>query len=85
MALTSGLNYAIISCGDVLPLRENAVTELHKVFDWSRRSRGLILFFDEADAFLKKRDQVRIGEEMRSALNTFLYRTGNNSKKWRDF
>ncbi|KAF0992405.1 hypothetical protein HZS_6323 [Henneguya salminicola] len=79
LALYSGLSYAILTGGDVVPLREKAVTEIHKVFDWSARNRGLILFLDEADAFLKKRDQVNMGEEMRSALNSFLYRTGGIS------
>eukprot|EP00913_Durusdinium_trenchii_P029787 g27913.t1 len=45
----SGLEYAIMSGGDVAPLEEQAVTELHKLFRWVHRSsRGVLLFIDEA-------------------------------------
>ena len=53
LARTSGLDYAILSGGDVAPLAGGAVTQLHDTFDWAERSRkGLLLFIDEADAFL---------------------------------
>lgn len=88
--------------GDVAPLGRDAVTAIHKVFDWSQTSgRGLLLFIDEADAFLRKRATVmkritidminlsflflflkeKIGEDMRAALNAFLYRTGEQSSR----
>lgn len=32
-----------------------AVTELHKLFDWAEKSSGgAVLFFDEADSFLRR-------------------------------
>ena len=35
------------------PLGGGAVTQLHDTFDWAERShKGLLLFIDEADAFL---------------------------------
>merc|ERR1719188_2658733 len=50
----SGLDYAIMSGGDVGPLGRDAVHELNKLFSWANSSRkGLILFIDEADAFLR--------------------------------
>lgn len=56
LARTSGLDYAIMSGGDVAPLEGKAVTQLHQTFDWAERSqRGLLLFIDEADAFLGRR------------------------------
>ncbi|CAF2814661.1 unnamed protein product [Rotaria sp. Silwood2] len=78
----SGLDYAIMTGGDVAPLGREAVTAIHKVFDWSQTSRrGLLLFIDEADAFLRKRATEKIGEDMRAALNAFLYRTGEQSSR----
>jgi hypothetical protein len=63
LARTSGLDYAIMSGGDVAPLGGKAVTQLHEMFDWSERSRrGLLLFIDEADAFLGRRRWARRGE-----------------------
>lgn len=42
---------------------------------------SVLLFVDEADAFLRKREQERISEGMRATLNAFLYRTGEQSQK----
>jgi ATPase family AAA domain-containing protein 3A/B len=67
--------------GDVAPLGKDAVTEIHKVFDWANStSKGVVLFIDEADAFLRKRSTEKISEDLRNALNAFLYRTGESSK-----
>ena len=96
------------------PLGKDAVTELHKLFDWARHSRkGLLMFIDEAEAFLRapiarvscspwptvwpvtarvsaphilhvtgRRDQDAISEEMRAALNAFLYNTGTETSNF---
>ena len=48
LALQSGLDYAIMSGGDVGPLKSDAVTEIHKLFQWAEASpKGLMLFIDE--------------------------------------
>lgn len=81
LAHSSGLDYAILSGGDVAPLGSRAVTELHKVFDWSRTTRrGLVLLIDEADAFLRNRDDTQMSENLRSSLNALLARTGSQTK-----
>jgi len=78
----SGMDYAILTGGDVAPLGKDGVTEMHKVFDWATNSRkGLLLFVDEADAFLRKRSSELISENLRATLNAFLYRTGDQSNK----
>ncbi|KAL4421615.1 hypothetical protein ABPG75_010906 [Micractinium tetrahymenae] len=80
LARTSGMDYAILSGGDVAPLGGNAVTQLHETFDWAERSRrGLLLLIDEADAFLSRRGG-NISEGSRAAINAFLYRTGEQSR-----
>ncbi|KAJ8614241.1 hypothetical protein CTAYLR_001180 [Chrysophaeum taylorii] len=80
LALSSGLDYAILTGGDVAPLGRDAVTEIHKLFDWARTShRGLLLFIDEADAFLRRRTTEAMSEDLRNAFNAFLYRTGDVS------
>ena len=61
------------------------VTELHKLFDWAESSnKGMILFIDEADAFLRKGrgDQHAMSENMRNALSAFLFRTGTETDKF---
>lgn len=47
------------------------------MFDWAATTRkGVLLFVDEADAFLRRRSTEQMSEELRNALNAFLYRTG---------
>lgn len=76
------MDYAILTGGDVAPMGREGVTAIHKVFDWASSSRrGLLLFIDEADAFLRKRSSEYISENLRATLNAFLYRTGEQSNK----
>ncbi|XP_064160892.1 ATPase family AAA domain containing 3 [Anguilla rostrata] len=83
LAVHSGMDYAIMTGGDVAPMGRGGVTAMHKVFDWANTSRrGLLLFVDEADAFLRKRATERISEDLRATLNAFLYRTGEQSNKF---
>ena len=83
LARHSGLEYAILTGGDVAPLGRDGVTEIHKLFDWASHSRrGLLMFVDEADAFLQKRSNTVMSEDQRNALNAFLYRTGEATDKF---
>ncbi|XP_068588898.1 ATPase family AAA domain-containing protein 3-like [Cebidichthys violaceus] len=83
LALHSGMDYAIMTGGDVAPMGRDGVTAMHKVFDWASTSRrGVLLFVDEADAFLRKRATEKISEDLRATLNAFLYRTGEQSNKF---
>lgn len=86
LAESSGMDYAIMSGGDVGPLGEDAVSQLHGLFRWaSRSSRGLLVFIDEAEAFLSTRgdggDQAS-AEHIRHALNALLYQTGTQSRNF---
>ena len=84
LARCCGLDYAIMSGGDVVPLGPAAVTEIHEVFRWAKSSRrGVMLFIDEAECFLQSRDAGgRMGEEVRSALNALLHQTSSQSTKF---
>ncbi|PIM97231.1 hypothetical protein CDL12_30301 [Handroanthus impetiginosus] len=67
--------------GDVAPLGPQAVTKIHEIFDWAKKSKkGLLLFIDEADAFLCERNSTHMSESQRSALNALLFRTGDQSR-----
>lgn len=87
LAQCSGMDYAIMSGGDVGPLGEDAVNQLHGLFRWAATSqRGLLLFIDEAEAFLSARGTVNmatsdsdINSHRRHALNALLYQTGTQS------
>lgn len=83
LAIHSGMDFAIMTGGDVAPMGKEGVSSIHKLFDWASTSRrGLLLFCDEADAFLRRRNTEIISEDLRSTLNAFLYRTGEQSNKF---
>jgi len=88
LAECSNMDYAVMSGGDVGPLGEDAVNQLHSLFNWAAGSKkGLLLFIDEAEAFLSSRNNS--GEDtgptestsihIRHALNALLYQTGTQS------
>ncbi|CAM9875822.1 unnamed protein product [Scytosiphon promiscuus] len=82
LAACSGMDCAVMSGGDVGPLGKDAVTELHGLFRWAAKSpRGLLLFIDEAEAFLGKRSSAGMSEDTRNALNALLYNTGSASRR----
>merc|ERR1739848_195827 len=84
LAIHSNMDYAIISGGDIAPLGGQAVTEIHSLWNWAEsRDKGMILFIDEADAFLQKRNDKfgKMSESMRATVNAFLMKTGTESKK----
>ena len=78
----SGLDYAIMSGGDVAPLGSSAVTEIHKLFKWVNSSRkGVLLFIDEAESFLSQRTSG-MSENLRNAITALLFHTGTASTKF---
>ncbi|BFZ23194.1 hypothetical protein BsWGS_26233 [Bradybaena similaris] len=83
LAKHSGMDYAILTGGDIAPMGKDAATAMYKVFDWAHTSRkGVVLFIDEADAFLRRRGNESVGEDFRSAVNAFLFKTGEQSNKF---
>jgi ATPase family AAA domain-containing protein 3A/B len=82
LALNTNMKYAIISGGDIAPMGEQGPEAMHKLFDWADTTKGgVILFIDEADAFLQKRNAANsnMSENMRATVNAFLQRTGTPS------
>jgi len=86
LARNSGLDYAIMSGGDIGPLGKDAVDEVNKMFKWANStSKGMILFIDEAEAFLRKgrgSDSANISENARNVLSAFLHHTGTETDKF---
>ena len=77
-----GMDYALMSGGDVGPLGPDAVTQIHTLFSWAKVSpRGVLLFIDEAEAFLASRSKnLLTGENAHNALNALLYNTGGERR-----
>ncbi|KAH0486065.1 MAG: hypothetical protein KVP17_004897 [Porospora cf. gigantea B] len=79
LAKSSGMDYAIMSGGDIGPLGKSAVTELNKLLRWARASsKGSIVFIDEAESFLRqgRGETSSMSEDSRNALSAFLHQTG---------
>ena len=67
--------------GDVGPLGADAVTQIHALFSWAKYSpRGVLLFIDEAEAFLGSRSKETMSESAHNALNALLYNTSGERK-----
>lgn len=78
LASCIGLDYALMSGGDVGPLGADAVTQIHNLFRWAKMSRkGVLLFIDEAECFLSDRKKNCLTENAHNALNALLYNTGS--------
>merc|ERR1719197_2366685 len=78
------MDYAIMSGGDLGPLGREGPNELHKMFGWASDSKkGLVLFVDEADAFLRKgrAGDGSMSEDTRNALSVFLHHTGTENAR----
>jgi len=76
-----GMDYAMCSGGDVGPLGSDGVTQIHNLFRWAKISRkGVLLFIDEAEAFLASRSNSGMSESAHNALNALLYNTGGERK-----
>ena len=81
MAKSIGMDYALMSGGDVAPLGNDAVTQIHNLFRWARFSnKGVLLFIDEAECFLGDRSKTTMSETAHNALNALLYNTGTERK-----
>ncbi|CAK0815742.1 unnamed protein product, partial [Prorocentrum cordatum] len=84
LARESGLDYAVMSGGDLGPLGREGPSELHKLFHWASKSRrGLVLFIDEADAFLRRGrgGDTTMSEDARNCLSVFLHHTGTENAR----
>ena len=76
-----GMDYALMSGGDVGPLGPDAVTQIHNLFTWAKFSRkGVLLFIDEAEAFLGNRSKNVMSESAHNSLNALLYNTGGERR-----
>lgn len=79
LASSCGLDFGIMSGGNVLSLREEAVPELRKVFTWANRFGGFLLFIDEAEAFLSSRSGSVGSVYVQAAVSFFLAQTTESS------
>jgi Holliday junction resolvasome RuvABC ATP-dependent DNA helicase subunit len=75
-----GMDYAIIPGANVSQFlaKGEAVEKINELFAWAEKSsKGIIIFFDEAETFLA--DRKTLSNKAQNALNAFLAKTGTPS------
>ena len=82
LAYESGMDFAFMTGGSIHDLLKTGkvIKRLREVFGWADTcKKGLVLFIDEADAFLCD-PNGEMSEELNAALKAFLNLTGTESK-----
>ena len=85
LAQQSGLEYACMSGSSFSKFKEgDGIQALDELFAWAKNSKnkGLIIFIDEADTFLLKRDNMDPQSKAYQLLNNFLNYTGERSDRF---
>ena len=59
LAMHGGMDYAVMTGGDVAPMGRDGVTAMHKVFDWAQTSRkGIFSIWDVSMTFKRQKNTV---------------------------
>ncbi len=83
LAKESGLEYAFMSGSSFAKFNDgNAINALDELFAWAKQSNGLMLFIDEAETFLSKRENMNPQSKAYLLLNNFLNYTGERSSRF---
>ncbi|MBV8661112.1 MAG: AAA family ATPase [Candidatus Dependentiae bacterium] len=83
LARCSGLEFASMSGSSFSKFQEGeAIEALDELFAWAQRCNGLMIFIDEAEAFLSKRENMDPQSKAYQLLNNFLNYTGQRSNKF---
>lgn len=83
LARRSGMEWAMMSGSSFAKFKEGeGIKALDDLFAWANRSKGLMLFIDEAETFLRDRKGMVAGSEDYKILNNFLNYTGTPSNKF---
>jgi len=83
LARCSGLEFACMSGSSFSKFQEGeAIEALDELFDWANRCNGLLIFIDEAENFLSKRENMDPQSKAYQLLNNFLNYTGQRSNKF---
>jgi len=83
LAKESGLEYAFMSGSSFAKFQDGeGIKELDELFAWAKRSKGLMLFIDEAETFLSKRENMDPQSKAYQLLNNFLNYTGERSSQF---
>lgn len=83
LAKQSGLEYAFMSGSSFAKFKDGeGIEALDELFAWANNTSGLLIFIDEAETFLLKRENMDPQSKAYLLLNNFLNYTGTRSDKF---
>lgn len=83
LAQESGLEWAYMSGSSFSKFENGAGIEaLDELFTWAQKSKGLMIFIDEAESFLATRENMDPTSKAYQLLNNFLNYTGERSNRF---
>ena len=83
LAKRSGMEYACMSGSSFSKFKDGeGIEALDELFAWAQKSKGLLIFIDEAETFLSKRENMDPQSKGYQLLNNFLNYTGTRSDKF---
>lgn len=83
IARESGLAWAQMSGASFAKFKQGeGIQELDKLMKWAKNSNGLLIFVDEAEAFLRSREKMDPNSEAYQLLNNFLNYTGERNDRF---
>lgn len=83
LARRSGMEYAFMSGSSFAKFPEGqGIEALDELMAWAAKSKGLMIFIDEAETFLAKREKMDPNSQAYKLLNNFLNYTGERSPKF---
>ncbi len=83
LARCSGLEFACMSGSSFSKFSDGeAIEALDELFAWAKKCNGLMIFIDEAEAFLSKRENMDPQSKAYQLLNNFLNYTGQRSSNF---
>jgi len=83
LAYASGLDYALTSGSEFAKITDlkTANDELRKLLNWAKKSKGLIIFIDEAESLFANRKLSTTSKATQDFINTFLALISEQSQK----
>ena len=84
LAKKSGMEFAMMSGSSFAKFvdKGDGMQAMDELFAWAKKSKGLMIFIDEADSFLSDRSKMSPTSPEFQALNNFLNHTGERSDRF---
>ncbi len=80
LAERTGMSFAMASGASFS--KQGAMEAMDELFEWAKKSKGLILFIDEAESLLSERNDLKPDSDAYRIFTNFLNHTGTRSNRF---